>query len=244
MRVIITFDKREKINYLPHQLQGFVYFLIRKSGYSSIHDLPQKLPRFFNFSQLFINKSNYLTLIVSSPLKDLIKKIYYSLKVNDIVRIANQLIRVHELKIIDRKIDKGKVIRIRTETPIILRIPRERYSDYSLPESLSKFPYFYWRPGEGIAIEPFIRQLEARVYKQYKIFTGNNIKEVPIFLSFRYIKTVDFPFFHKGQKYSRPGTLWEFELNPSLPIKLIKFIVDVGLGELNSQGYGFVRTLS
>jgi CRISPR-associated endoribonuclease Cas6 len=37
------------------------------------------------------------------------------------------------------------------------------------------------------------------------------------------------------------GTLWEFVFNPNLDKKLINFILDVGLGERNSLGFGFVN---
>lgn len=242
MRIIITFDKKEKIKYTQNQLQGLVYYFIKKANYSGIHELPQKVPRFFNFSQLFLNKSDNLTLIIASPIKGLIKAIKQSLKKDDFVRIADQFLQIIEIKAFDEKIDKNKIIRIKTETPIIVRIPKEKYKNYLLPENFYKYPYFYWRPQPGVALEPFVKQLEARIYKQYKIFTNQKaIKETPIFFNFRYLKTVDLPFFYRGNKYSRPGTLWKFEINPNLPIKLIKFILDVGLGELNSQGYGFVN---
>lgn len=246
MRLTIKFNKKEKIKYVQQQLQGLVYLLLSKSGYSSIHDLSQKLPRFFNFSQLFLGKDGYLTLVISSPINDLIKSLFKSINKKEIFRIANDFLEILGVNFYDYHFLINKqIIKIKTETPIIVRIPREKYDDYSLPQNFSKYPYFYWRPLKDVPLEPFVKQLEARIYKEYKLFTGKtNVKELPIFYNFRYIKTLDVPFFEKGKKISRPGTIWEFTLNPALNKKMIKFIIDTGLGELNSQGYGFVNIVN
>lgn len=239
MRVIIKFDKKEKILYTQNHLQGFVYNLIRNSGYGKIHDIHPKFPRFFNFSQLFLSKDSYLCFVISSPLKDLIIRISKILKKKDIVRVNNNFLSILSVSLFKPIIEPP--ITIKTETPIIVRIPKKNFKLYGI--NLEKdVQYFYWRPKPGIPLEPFVKQLEARVYKQYKLFTGKeDIKEYPIFYKFIYKKTVDVPFFYKNQKYSRPGTLWEFEINPQLSKNLINFIIDIGLGELTSQGYGFVN---
>jgi CRISPR/Cas system endoribonuclease Cas6 (RAMP superfamily) len=52
---------------------------------------------------------------------------------------------------------------------------------------------------------------------------------------------VDVPYYKGDRKISRIGTIWEFELNPGLRGDFLRFIIDTGIGELNSQGYGFVN---
>ncbi|MEO0119178.1 MAG: CRISPR-associated endoribonuclease Cas6 [candidate division WOR-3 bacterium] len=237
--MIIKFNKKEKIPYTQNQLQGFVYRLVRNIGYNEIHNLSPKLPRFFSFSQLFLAKDGYLTFVISSPFNELIKEISKSLKKDEIVRIGNNFLTILSVDLFKPQF-KPPII-IKTETPIIVRIPKKNFELYGI--KLDKdIEYFYWRPKPGIPFEPFVKQLEARIYKQYKLFTGKEkIKEYPIFYKFIYKKTIDLPFYYKNSKISRPGTLWEFEINPNLPKSLINFIIDVGLGELASQGYGFVN---
>jgi len=183
---------------------------------------------------------NNLALIIASPINDLIKSIKTFLIKNRVAILNKVPLVVDSIKTI--KYNFKPPIIIKTETPIIVRIPQEKFDIYGI--KLDKnYKYFYWRPIENkhIPLEPFIKQLEARIYKNYKLFTNNEkIEEIPIFVKFKYKKTIDLPYFKKSKKISQPGTLWEFEVNPDISYNLIKFILDTGLGELTSQGYGFV----
>jgi CRISPR-associated endoribonuclease Cas6 len=238
MRILIKFKNKNKPNYRQVQLQGLVYSLIREAGFSSIHDTPQFKPRFFNFSQLFLDKDERLTFIICSPINELINSLFEVLKNNPELKINNENLIIEEVKRFTPKLKKPIILK--TETPIIVRVPKEKYKYYQIKLE-KEYSYFYWRPLKGIPFEPFIKQLEDRVWKMYKLFTGQNFEEKKIFTKFFYKKTVDLPFFKGNKKFSRIGTLWEFELDSKIDDSLIKFILDTGLGELNSQGYGFVN---
>ncbi|MFZ8847738.1 MAG: CRISPR-associated endoribonuclease Cas6 [Minisyncoccia bacterium] len=239
MRILIKFKNDKKINYQQNQLGGLIYKLIKNAGYGYIHDFPQKFPRFFSFSSLFLS-NNHLAIIIASPIDDLIKSIRTFLIKNKVLILNKTPLLVSDIKTIKYKL-KHPII-IKTETPIIVRVPQEKFTLYGI--KLDKnYKYFYWRPLENkhIPLEPFIKQLESRVYKNYKLFTNDEkIEEIPIFIKFKYKKTIDLPYFKEGKKISQPGTLWEFEINPEVEYNLIKFILDTGLGELTSQGYGFI----
>lgn len=240
MRIIINFKNSKKLKYKQNQLSALIYRIIKNAGYAHIHNLPQKYPRFFSFSQLFLTANNHLSIIFSSPIKNLVLRFKDFLKKDKLLFLNKIPLTVESVKIVNYRL-KYPVI-IKTETPIIIRVPKEKYELYRI--NLDKnYKYFYWRPIEdkNIPLEPFIKQLEARIYKNYKLFTGREIKEVPVFIKYVYKKTVDFPYFKNGRKISQPGTLWEFEINPEISYNLVKFILDTGLGELTSQGYGFVN---
>lgn len=238
MRILICFDKQIKPLYNQSQLQGLVYNLFRKAGFSFLHDLPQSKPKFFNFSQLFFDKEKNLNLIVCSPIKPLIDGLDSILKNKPKLKICDQKLGIIKTKKFSLSL-KAPII-LKTETPIIIRVPKEKFSYYKL--NLKKdYPYFYWRPQKNTPFEPFIKQLEDRVWKNYKLFTGKVVMETPIFSKFIYKKTVDLPYFKGQKKFPRIGTLWEFEINPEITYNLIRFILDTGLGELTSQGYGFVN---
>lgn len=238
MRVLIKFKNKEKPQFNQYQLQSLVYSLIKKAGFEKIHQLDQNQPRFFNFSQLFFDNQNQLSLIISSPIKELILNIN-SLFKKDLSLSLNQ----KELFVLQSKAFEQTFKRpvfLKTETPIIVRVPKDNFSKYQL--NLDKnYSYFYWRPKKDVPFEPFIKQLEDRVWKNYKLFTGKEPKEEPIFSRFIFKKTIDLPYFKKGKKISRIGTLWEFEINHQIGDNIIRFILDTGLGELTSQGYGFVN---
>lgn len=225
------------------QLQGFAYFLIKQAGFEKLHNLPQNLPRFFNFSQIFggKKKDDNFYFIFSTPLNPLIDKILTLKLLDKEVRVGQNLFVVEKVKMIKYKLREP--FRLVAETPIIVRVPANRFKDYGL-ELDKKYKWFYWRPlmGKNVPFRPFINQLESRVYKLFKLFKGlGKIEERPIFSKFLFKKSIDLPYFKNGHKLSRIGTLWEFEIFPKADKELIYFILDTGLGELTSQGYGFVN---
>ncbi len=242
----LAFEKKEFVVPTQDQLQGFAYFLIKQAGFDKLHDLPQNLPRFFNFSQVFrgkarANSSYYF--IFSSPLHPLLEGIFQSSIEGQKVKIGNNWFRVEEIKR-NIRYNLTPPVRLVTETPIIIRVPSYRFKEYGIELEGKKYPWFYWRPLEGksVPFKPFIKQLEARVYKLYRIFKGlEDLDEEPIFSKFFFLKSVDLPYFKDGRKISRIGTLWEFEVFPYIQEDLVCFILDTGLGELTSQGYGFVN---
>lgn len=241
MRIIIYFKNTKKPRYKQNQLSGLVYRIIKNSGYSWIHDIPQKYPRFFSFSQLFLAK-NKLALIFASPIRDLVISFKNFLNQNKLLSINKSPLLIDKIITLKYKFEKDKPIIIKTETPVIVRIPKEKFQEYGLNFE-KEYKYFYWRPlkEKRIPLEPFTKQLEARIYKNFKLFTGKeDIKEIPIFIQFKYIKAIDLPIYKNNKKISQPGTLWEFTINPEVSYNLVNFILDTGLGELNSQGYGFV----
>ncbi len=238
MRIIVNFKNNKKIDYKQNQLGALIYRTIKNTEYAYLHDLPQKYPRFFSFSSLFLT-NNHLSILFSSPIEDLVLKFKEILEKNKVLFLNKIPLIVENVKIINYRF-KHPII-IKTETPIIIRVPKEKYGLYGI--NLDKnYKYFYWRPikNKNIPLEPFIKQLEARIYKNYKLFTGKEVIEIPIFIKYAYKKTIDLPFFKNGKKVSQPGTLWEFEINPKINYNLLKFILDTGLGELTSQGYGFI----
>lgn len=237
MRIIFSFDFKKFIKPRQNELQGFIYSLIKKTKFKFLHNLPQKESRLFSFSQIFSQKKRQdYSLIFASPISELVKSLYN-------LNFRNTKIGENDGQLKGKRIINFHLnypLSLKTETPIILRIPKEKYSLYGL-KLVKLYPYFYWRPHrENISFEPFIQQLEAGVYKKYKLFTGREITEQPIFSKFLYKKTLDLPYFKDGEKIFRIGTLWEFGVNPSIDLNLVRFIMDTGLGELNSQGYGFM----
>lgn len=239
MRILIKFRKAAEIEYTQYQLQSLVYNLVRTTGFFTIHSLPRSQPRFFSFSQIF-SSGGSLVLVIASPIGELIKEMKRKLEETSALRIGNFLLEIQRVSFV--KIPFSLPVVLKTETPIVVRVPKYRFKEYGL--QLDKdYPYFYWRPLEDreVPLEPFVRQLEARIWKNYKLFTGSEVEEKPIFSRFVFRKSIDLPYFKNGRKISRPGTLWELEIGTGIKKELISFILDTGLGELASQGYGFVN---
>ena len=107
-----------------------------------------------------------------------------------------------------------------TGTPIIVRIPREKYKVYDFEPTI-KSNYIYWRNGHPFDL--FLTQLKNNLLHKYAKYhelinaisytdTYKNILETmsPIFQSFEFKKQISTRVFIKGSEQVIIGTLWEF----------------------------------
>ena len=86
MRLLIKLSANNTFPYnlsYHHNLQAFIYRLIKQAGYSNLHD--RKGCKFFSFSNIIpptrtIAKGSIKSVIVASPNKDLIKTIQSKLE--------------------------------------------------------------------------------------------------------------------------------------------------------------------
>ena len=244
MRLLIKFesgiDQIYQKNYF-HKFSGFVYNLLKESPFKELHD--QKSYKFFCFSNLFpvsdIKKGEIRNFIISSPSKIFIKILSKKLNELDDVHIGDYSFRIKEFFLFQIKLRKN--CKLISATPIIIRIPESKYNEYEIPEELRKRRYVYWRL--GIDFSPFVKQLEANLFKKYNNFYKTKIKEFPIFEQFRFIKPSANILTIKGTDYSIVGSLWEFSFShlTKEQKEILEFGIDCGFGERNTYGLGFVN---
>ena len=143
-----------------------------------------------------------------------------------------------------------------TGTPIIVRIPREKYKIYDFEPTI-KSNYIYWRNGHPFDL--FLTQLKHNLLHKYAKYNEliNSISYTdtykttletmsPIFQNFEFKKQISTRVFIKGSEQVIIGTLWEFGFdnsgnNGNNNSELIQFALDTGLGERNSLGFGFMN---
>lgn len=230
-----------------HKLQGFIYAIIKDTGYHFLHE--KEGYKFFCFSNIFpfpkeakINANESKFLLVSSPDPVFIATIQSKLEPERKIHIGELEFDIDEVKKIDVKI--GKKLTLVSATPIIVRIPEEKYEKYEIPKEFRKRRYVYWRP--QYSFEAFAKQLEENLKKKYMEFYGEQIKIGRVFEGFKFIKgpVVNHVTIH-GKDRLFVGSLWEFNFNhlTGERLKILRFAVDCGLGERNSLGFGFVNPL-
>jgi len=229
-----------------HNLQSFIYRLIRQSEYDDLHD--RKGCKFFSFSNIIpptrtIEKGSIKSIVVASPHEDLIRAMQYELEEmrGSSVKIGAMGFRLEGSRLFNVELPEGfHECGLISGTPIVVRIPRYRIPEYEI-EPAKDYEYVYWRKNHTPTA--FLNQLEENLIKKYKEYSGVEPKSFPIFEKLRFKKQVAVPLRMKGEETTVIGTLWGFHFSPlnGLKREILQFGLDAGFGEMNSLGFGFMN---
>lgn len=259
MRLLIRLrsieDSKYEMQYHYH-LQGFIYSLLKGSKYDYVHD--KEGYKFFCFSNIFpakdLKKNDIRTLIISSPDKEFVYHLNEMLlRLSNLeIKIGGMRFKVDYVDKLDVRLPRNSPFTLITGTPIIIRIPREKYKAYDV-DPKGKYDYVYWRSDHPIDL--FVSQLENNLTKKYAEYFGlgndNNMTELNVggvekprlflFQKFKFKKQVSTKVPLKGFDQVVIGTVWEFGFDADANRDMIQFALDAGLGERNSLGFGFVN---
>jgi len=227
MRLIIKFSSIEKavpISYFINKftIQGFFYYLFLLSEKLK-YKHEEKGIKFFCFSDVFM-KDNYYYLLFSSPSKEIVNEVYSVLKKLEYFYIGYTLFKKESVKKINLKI--GKRIQWETGSPVVVY-----YKDR---------PFSFVKDKEW---DVFFQRLRENAIKKFEIFYGEKIEIDEIFDRVEFKKSVSIPLQKDERKFLIFGSTWKL-LEKSYVGKnerrFYKFIMDAGIGEKNSLGFGFV----
>ncbi|MGC2598584.1 MAG: CRISPR-associated endoribonuclease Cas6 [Nitrososphaeraceae archaeon] len=155
------------MNYHYH-LQGLIYGLIKGTSYGHIHDKDGF--KFFCYSNIIpisspIMNDDIRKIVISSPDVDFISVLYDQFNTWDnVIGIGSMKFKVDSLSILESKIPSHIPFTLITGTPIIIRIPREKYKKVGV-EPRMEYQYLYWR--KEYPIELFISQLWQNLLRKY-----------------------------------------------------------------------------
>ncbi len=257
MRILINLRAAKNQGYeslYHHKLQGFVYGLLRDSGFGGLHD--KRGYKFFCFSNIFpikdiMDAGEAFKLIIASPNAELISSVAGALaKVladaegnGRAVNIGEMSFRVVGFKKLETKLNR-KNLRVLTATPVIIRIPERNYERYGIPEEERKARYVYWRP--KYTFEAFLKQLSENLIKKFNDFYGTKLREYELFEQFVFRRATATKVVIDGREYVMVGSMWEFVWSymDEMQRRVIEFGLDAGFGERNSLGFGFVNKIS
>ncbi|MEM3374256.1 MAG: CRISPR-associated endoribonuclease Cas6 [Candidatus Woesearchaeota archaeon] len=240
MRLILKLKSRKDSIYdtkYYHKLRGFIYNLLKNSIFD-IHD--KRKYKFFCFSNIFpieeIKTDKIRNLLISSPNKDFIYWLKGKISEEKIIEIGEMQFELVDLKIINQELYN----RLITGTPIVVRIPKNRYKEYNI---ISNRPYEYWKT--EYETKPFIKQLTENLIKKYNLYYNKEMDYTKIFEFFNFKKEVCVHVIENGKEHPVVGTLWEFEFSHLNDIqrKILEFGIETGFGELNSSGFGFINPI-
>jgi CRISPR-associated endoribonuclease Cas6 len=241
----MTNQSRPNFEY-HYKLQGFIYSLLKNTSFENLHN--KKGYKFFCFSNIFSknpdNNSSLFNMIITSPSYQFIEQVSYQLQKIVDYQIPIEIGSIFELQDFVRIENKNVSfpLEIITGTPILVRIPLEKFAKSSTDSA----PYksIYWRSSHPLNL--FVEAIESNLIKKYQEFTNSqaNIKDKTTMLErFRFKREVSTHIFVGNSKIPIIGSLWEFAFSETIPKEIQLFALDCGLGERNSLGFGFMNPI-
>ena len=229
-----------------HKLQGFIYGLLRDSGFEKVHEKGGY--KFFCFSNVFPIKDmaerDISKLLIASPNNALVASLKETLKNfpahGRAANIGEMSFEVLDVKSLDVKLTRRN-LKVLTATPIIIRIPERNYDIYGIPEDERKQRYVYWRP--KYSFDAFLKQLSENLIKKFNEFNGTTIETYDLFEQFMFRRPTATRVVIDGKEYVMVGSMWEFVWSSldDMQQRVIEFGLDAGFGERSSLGFGFVN---
>ena len=229
MRLIIKF---KSLRYIRNpfvsnfEVQGFIYNLLKYTRYEYLHEVQGF--KFFCFSNVFYSHG-LSHLIISSPIPQLIKTLYYKLKTMDQFKLGRHEYRLDSIKRINNYVPNKY---FKNSTPIVLFHNQTR-SNHCFSFKNDKIDYDW-----------FFNRLKDNALKKYNAFYDDEYSfDDDLFTSFKFKKEVAVHSKKKGYEIIFIGSLWE-ELSVDLNkdnFQFYKFLFDTGLGEKNSAGFGMIQ---
>ncbi|MFG1391031.1 CRISPR-associated endoribonuclease Cas6 [Acidiplasma aeolicum] len=233
MRIKIKFfaSGENALNYQfnKYDIQGMIYSSLLDAGIYDIHN-GNKI-RFFSFSDIFplnkVKKDLLYNFIISSPIDRIINDIYDILSKNEYFYLSGYRFNIAEIK----RFDLGITGSFITGSPVVLYLDNR------------KNRYFSIKNGDSISF--FLKRLKENAIKKFNIFYNDDINlNHLLFDKMEFHKEVSLLLKKGNNDFNIIGTMW-YKLNLSRlnrgEIKFYKFIMDTGIGEKNSLGFGFIN---
>lgn len=251
MRVLARLQARRDTVYdntYHNKLQGRIWGALEGTEYDALHD--ENRPKPFTYSNPFppgdMREGNERTLLVASPEEELLAHVAADLRDDPTLDIGEMPFSVDELTPLSPDVgEPGTSGTISTGTGVLVRIPPWRFEEYGL--DIAHGEAEFWRPEH--TMEPFRNQIEANLDKKHDLFCpdylpGPSDVESNLFDGYELIKTFAIPVTPTtDQTETWVLSKWNFEytVQDNDHRRHLNLALDVGIGERNSLGFGFVN---
>lgn len=233
MRLIVKFMPvrhvpASKIN--KHTIQGMIYSLLENTEFEELHR--KKGFKFFTFSDIFPPGDLYpkkeKNIIISSPNAKLINTLYSRIKEKKYIYLSDEAFIMHEMETF-RLRHRGKFI---TGSPVVV------YKDSR------KNIYLSFEKKDSVDF--FIKRITDNAVRKYEEYYREKIEIDAIFDEVVFNKEVAVRLAKDGKEFIIVGSMWYLMSKTKIDRKynkLYNLIMDCGIGEKNSLGFGFLNPL-
>lgn len=252
MRIIVDLSARANTVYdnaYHHKLRGRVWRALEDTDYDDLHDSGD--PPGFVMSNPFppgdMREGDERTLLVASHDEELLAHVAADLLEDQELNIGEMPFHVDDVRALEPDVgEPGTRGVLETGTGLLVRIPPWRCEEYGIDHPGGDTAVF-WRPEH--TTQPLMEQLEANLDKKHQQFAPEYLpgpSEVTgdLFDGYELIKTFAVPVtVTEGQEMTYVLSKWKFEytVRDDHHRRHLNLALDVGLGERNSLGLGFVN---
>ena len=251
MRILIRLCARADTAYdnsYHHKLRGRIWRALEGTEYDEIHDENQPKPVTYSnpFPPGDMREGDERTLLVASPDEELLAHVAADLKDDRELNIGEMPFTVGGLSPLSPDVgEPGTSGTLESGTGVLVRIPPWRFDEYGIDVDHDQAEF--WRPEHSM--EPFINQVEANLDKKHGLYCpdylpGPSDVEGDLFDGYELIKTFALPVTPtQGQQETWVLSKWrlDYTVRDDDHRRHLNLALDVGLGERNSLGFGFIN---
>ena len=251
MRILADLTARADAAYdtsYHHKLRGRLWGALEDTSYGETHDENQPKP--FTYSNPFppgdMQEGADRTLLVASTEEDLLAHVAANLLEDRELNIGEMPFRVDDVTPLAPDVgEPGTSGTLSTGTGVLVRIPPWRFDEYGI--DIDHDEAEFWRPEH--TMEPFQNQIEANLDKKHGLYCpdylpGPSDVDGDLFDGYELIKTFAIPVTPTtGVEETWVLSKWRFDytVRDDDHRRHLNLALDVGIGERNSLGFGFVN---
>jgi CRISPR-associated endoribonuclease Cas6 len=251
MRILINLSARADTAYdnsYHHKLRGRIWRALEDTEYDEIHDTDQPKPVTYSnpFPPGDMREGDERTLLVASPDEELLAHVAADLKDDRELNIGEMPFTVESLSSLSPDVgEPGTSGTLESGTGVLVRIPPWRFDEYGI--DIDHDQAEFWRPEH--TMEPFINQVEANLDKKHGLYCpdylpGPSDVDGDLFDGYELIKTFALPVTPtQGERETWVLSKWrlDYTVRDDDHRRHLNLALDVGVGERNSLGFGFVN---
>lgn len=236
-RLILAINSKEELDdsyFEKYHFASSIYSILGGTGFPDLH-LSNDF-RFFSFSDFFpagpMKPDEVKKIIISSPDEKLIDSLHEAISAKNYLYLKDKILEVQQ---IEKFAVKESVRDFTTGSPVVL------YKDNL------KNLFFSIRDGDNLSF--FLRRLKDNALKKYRQFYDDENFDLDefIFDSLNFRKEVRVRLEKRGKEFYFIGTMWysmkKFRIRRDY-VPFYRFVMDCGIGEKNSLGFGFLNPRS